>query len=100
MAIHTLNEVPQGPEHASAFGVPDEITYLVSEACCELGELCDLLAKHFDGEQDFMRRGMAQRISSLGDFMYAITCLRSDLIGAAGRRTYGRSFELPIKGTA
>jgi hypothetical protein len=74
--------------------LPKPVISLMAEASAEIGEIATMLAERADEAQEWLSRGMAQRIDTLNNLVYALADGQMEEAKAHSQAAYGRTRHL------
>ena len=74
--------------------LPEPVITLMAEASAEIGEIATMLAERADEAQNWLYRGMAQRIDTLNNLIYALADGQMEEAKTHSKAAYGRTLHL------
>lgn len=74
--------------------LPEHVITFMAEASAELGEIATMLAERADEAQDWLVRGMAQRIDTLNNLIYSLADGELETAKKYSQAAYGRTLHL------
>jgi hypothetical protein len=74
--------------------LPQPVITFMAEASAEIGEIATMLAERADEAQNWLYRGMAQRIDTLNNLVYALADGQMEEAKAHSQAAYGRTRHL------
>ena len=74
--------------------LPESVITLMAEASAEIGEIATMLAERADEAQNWLERGMAQRIDTLNNLVYTLADGQMEAAKEHSQAAYGRTLRL------
>ena len=74
--------------------LPQPVVTFMAEASAEIGEIATMLAERADEAQDWLVRGMAQRIDTLNNLIYSLADGELETAKEYSQAAYGRTLHL------